>query len=102
LTLSDLHSYPLTFRQLSQAAPLERCGHPNVRAHVRIDVVLVAKKALAVLFRPAGVAVLLAQFGWFLLGVLHLLIDNFGFFTELFDNGPLLAQCHGLSDDLLG
>src|SRR4249920_3795492 len=34
---------------------------------VRIHVVLVAKEALAVLLRPAGVAVLLAQFGGLLL-----------------------------------
>src|SRR5207342_3206640 len=46
---------------------------------VRIHVVLVAKEALALLLRPAGVAVLLAQFGGLLLPVRRCLPNLYGF-----------------------
>src|SRR3954447_17695128 len=46
---------------------------------VRINVVLVAKEALAVLLRPARVAVLLAQLGGLLLPVRRRLPSPYGF-----------------------
>jgi hypothetical protein len=46
---------------------------------VRIDVVLVAKEALAVLLGPAGIAVFLAQFGGLLLPGRRCLPSLYGF-----------------------